>query len=345
MTDIIGWDIGGAHLKAARLSGGRITHALQVPCPLWQGMDHLERAFGEILQSFPAAGHHAVTMTGELADLFRSRADGVKRIAHCARAALAGDIAVYTTGRSGFVPPTRVARHVEDIAAANWHATASICARRWRNGLLVDIGSTTTDVIAFANGQVSALGYDDTVRLQSGELVYTGVVRTPVMAMARTADYLGASIPLMAEHFATAADVYRLTGELAKAADQSASADGRGKTLAASAARLARMIGRNGGDSGMDTWRALAASIRASQIGAIAQAVERVAKRARLGSGAPLVAAGVGAFAVRAIGAGLGRAVEDIASAVPSRQSMKTKVSQCAPAAAVAMLRQDLLSA
>jgi len=41
------------------------------------------------------------------------------------------------------------------------------------DALLVDIGSTTTDLVAVHNGRVQATGRSDFERLISGELVYT----------------------------------------------------------------------------------------------------------------------------------------------------------------------------
>ena len=46
MSTIVGWDIGGAHLKAARCDGGRIVDAVQVASPLRFGLAALEQGFG-----------------------------------------------------------------------------------------------------------------------------------------------------------------------------------------------------------------------------------------------------------------------------------------------------------
>ena len=46
---LIGWDIGGAHVKAARIDGGRVSGVVQVACPLWQGLDKLDAAVAEAL--------------------------------------------------------------------------------------------------------------------------------------------------------------------------------------------------------------------------------------------------------------------------------------------------------
>src|SRR3954468_13654218 len=78
---VLGWDIGGAHLKVAAADGnGKVVRVLCLPCPLWQGLDRLDSAIAHALSRMPAGAMHAVTMTGELSDVFRNRAHGVKSI-------------------------------------------------------------------------------------------------------------------------------------------------------------------------------------------------------------------------------------------------------------------------
>ena len=74
MDAVIGWDIGGAHVKAARVLAGRVAAAVQVPCPLWLGLDRLPTgAGGGAARASARHALHAATMTGELADAFASR--------------------------------------------------------------------------------------------------------------------------------------------------------------------------------------------------------------------------------------------------------------------------------
>ena len=83
MPETIGWDVGGAHLKAARIDAeGRLTHVVQRPCPLWQGFDHLRAAVRGVLAELqPTQGAlNAITMTGDMADCFATRAEGVAAI-------------------------------------------------------------------------------------------------------------------------------------------------------------------------------------------------------------------------------------------------------------------------
>src|SRR5262245_52527128 len=141
MRVVIGWDVGGAHLKAARAEGGCIVDAVQVASPLRLGLERLAQAFAEVKARIGSADLHVVTMTGELADTFSSRAEGVEALAALAARELAPAAVSLYAGRAGFVAPQDARGHVEDIASANWYASASLAARTVRSALLLDIGS------------------------------------------------------------------------------------------------------------------------------------------------------------------------------------------------------------
>ncbi len=297
---VIGWDIGGAHVKAALLRGGAVVDAAQWPCPLWQGLDHLEHVLAQARARWPALGEHAhaVTMTGEMVDLFAHREDGVQRIA----ALLAGHLPAprFFAGDGGWFGAAQAGVQWEQIASANWLATARHAARALpqHEGLLVDIGSTTTDLIAFRRGHVLTASRSDAQRLQHGELVYQGVVRTPLCALVQRIGWRGARLNVMNEFFATTADVYRLTGELDEAHDQHPSADNAPKDAAHTRARLARMIGLDERDGSAAQWLAFAQAWRAEQLAELRGQVERVVADHDLAQGATVVAAGCGAFLV-----------------------------------------------
>jgi probable H4MPT-linked C1 transfer pathway protein len=217
MSKTIGWDIGGAHLKMVVLDeSGAVLQVLQLPCSLWKGLNHLESAIYDALQAFkivPSRACHTITMTGELVDLFANRHAGVVEIANLATKLLGNDTLFYATN-VGFVRLERVSELSASIASANWHASASALAMHLQDALLIDIGSTTTDIIAISNSKVKSENLTDALRMADDSLVYTGVVRTPVMALAQKLVFEGAETNVAAEYFATMADVYCLTGEL-----------------------------------------------------------------------------------------------------------------------------------
>ncbi|HSS45818.1 MAG TPA: hydantoinase/oxoprolinase family protein [Burkholderiales bacterium] len=264
----VGWDLGGAHLKVALVDGaGRVCKAMQLPCPLWQGLQHLESAVAQVLGELnqPAA-LHALTMTGELADIFPNRSAGVTMLVEAMNSKLPhASLQVYA-GRSGFVTPAQAKQLAGEVASANWLATAELAAKRVRQALLIDIGSTTTDLVLLNSGKVHARGWNDHQRMAFDELIYSGVVRTPVMAVVSRVPFAGEWQGLMAEQFATMADVYRLTEELPEGADQLPAADGGGKTMPDSARRLARMLGRDLELAPLSIWQQLASYIAEQQL-------------------------------------------------------------------------------
>ncbi|WP_305907590.1 hydantoinase/oxoprolinase family protein [Methylomarinum sp. Ch1-1] len=342
---IIGWDIGGAHVKAALLDGeGSVVDVLLLPCPLWQGMAYLAEAVQTVLAHFSEPDcRHALTMTGELVDLFDSREQGVRRIIEAMLDYLQGkELAVYA-GRRGFLSPANLSEQdCLDIASMNWLASASLAARTIDAGLFVDIGSTTTDVLLLERGSVSAIGLTDYQRLVSAELVYTGIVRTAVMAVAQQALFNGQNMGLMAEYFATMADVYRITGELNEDHDLSDTADGGAKTAEASARRLSRMTGYEFESKDWPIWLEFARQIKAVQKQQIAAACRRQMQRTTPGDDFCFVGAGIGRFLVQEIAEQLGASYLDFNQLTKQDQSKAgIDSADCAPAVAVASLAAE----
>lgn len=342
--EIIGWDIGGAHLKVAVLRpNGAIVKVLQYPCPLWQGLETLHEAFGQLLPQLPAAPRlHALTMTGELVDLFSGREQGVTAIAETAAQVLGESKLRIFAARQGFLKLGQLhAGCIDAIASANWYASASYAASKVPDALLIDIGSTTTDIILLENSAVQSVGMTDFQRLASEELVYTGIVRTPVMAVAQHGVFGGQRVGLMAEYFATMADVYRLTGELDETHDQAPTADGAPKSVAASARRLARMIGCDFHAADLSQWIGFARSLRARQLQTIQHALERQLSR----SGAPpvtCIGAGVGRFLIERLARQLEYSYLDFDTLFPPLpHDAPLRCADCAPAVAVAALADN----
>lgn len=338
--EIVGWDIGGAHLKAAALNTDQtIERVWQQACPLWQGMQMLTQAFQSILQELPALPRwHVLTMTGELVDLFPGRAEGVRAIVAAAVEILTAEKVRIFAGKLGFIKPEYLHdRLIDDVASANWYASAAYAAAKVGNGLFIDIGSTTTDILLLADAAVQPLGTTDFARLGSGELVYTGIVRTPVMAISEQVVFQGQSVGLMAEYFAAMADVYRLTGELNAEHDQHATADGAPKTLAASARRLARMIGCDFREPELPLWIDLARSLRLLQLQKIRAASERQLSRVTQPANT-VVGAGIGRFLVKDLARQLNCSYLDFDALCPSLTASAMTCADCAPAAAVALL-------
>lgn len=345
-TNIIGWDIGGAHVKAAVVNpAGEIIAIYQQPCPLWKGLNQLQRAVTHILHEIPGApARHAVTMTGELVDLFADRDDGVRQIIATLTALLPPDRCWVYAGLQGFLAAGQLTvGHYPAVASANWLTSAAFAAQKVGSGLFVDIGSTTTDILLLNDGKVLAQGYTDYQRLVSGELIYTGIVRTAVMAVVQSAQDQGRDVGIMAEYFATMADVYRVTGELNELHDQTETADGAEKTIIASARRLSRMIGSDFSVEELPRWRQFAKNIRARQLQKIQQGCACRIQSMSVQKKQALIGAGVGRFLVKQIAQSLGAPYLDFSDLCPdSANQTGLTAADCAPAVAVAYLAREL---
>jgi probable H4MPT-linked C1 transfer pathway protein len=339
MTRVAGWDIGGAHLKLACVEDETVVHAAQLPCALWRGLDELRRALSEARDGLGPIDRHAVTMTGELTDLFPDRASGVAAILDVLAEFLpVSSLAAYSTS-GAFVSVQQASAAPNLIASANWHASSRYLANRLHNGLLVDIGSTTTDIVPFMQARVAARGATDVERLATGELIYTGVVRTPLAAIAQEIAFGGRMVGVMAEFFATAADAHRLAGTLPEGADLQTTADNRGKSLPESRARLARMIGMDASAAPEAAWRHLAESFVRRQAVSIEMAVDRVLSASDFPGDVPVIGAGTGRFLAEELARRFRRPYRAFGDNIEAASlRLRSLASDIAPAVAVALL-------
>ena len=237
---VVGLDIGGANIKVAGADGQTGVRGFDI----WKMPDRLPAVLGGLLGRFAKIDVIAVTMTAELADCFATKAEGVdmvlRAVEECAGST---PIFVWQTGAE-FVTPA-VARDIPLlVAAANWHALATWVGRMVPESaaVLIDVGTTTTDVIPLLAGVPVSHGLTDRERLQSGELVYSGVRRTPLCAIAHSVPFRSGHCPLAAEFFATTLDVYLTLGEIPENPDDCSTANGKPATRAAAHDRLARAI-------------------------------------------------------------------------------------------------------
>ncbi len=236
---VVGLDVGGANLK---VSDGA-TQAVTLPFPLWEHPKQLGHALSQIFAGLGAFDCLAVTMTGELADCFASKTEGVDAILGTVESVVQVPVMVWQTGGE-FMTPAEAREFTTLVAAANWHALATWAGRMVpeTTGLLIDMGSTTTDIIPLANGLPDPTGRTDVERLLSGELRYTGSRRTPVCAVLPAVPFQDRLCPLAAETFATMGDVYLILGDVPPDPTDHATADHRPRTREAALQRLARML-------------------------------------------------------------------------------------------------------
>jgi probable H4MPT-linked C1 transfer pathway protein len=301
-------DIGGANIKAAHSSGRGVSRAFA----LWKRPADLSIVLAEVAREFPPATHLLVTMTAELCDCFRTRREGVIHVLHALASALPGlPIQVWCLdGR--FHPVESVLLGPLLAASSNWLALATVVARMVGPGvsLLIDIGSTTSDLIPLRDGEVVVAGRTDAERLGSGELVYAGVRRTAVSALADRLPYRGRDTRLAAELFATTLDVTLVRGETLENPLDLDTADGRAATIANARARLARMVGTDVEGFTDDDAKLLADAADEALVARLMEAADQACVQ-RWGKPSTLVVSGSGEFlasrVAHRLGSGAGR--------------------------------------
>jgi probable H4MPT-linked C1 transfer pathway protein len=269
-------------------------------------------------------------MTAELSQMFRFKRDGVRFVLDAVDAAFPGAIIRVYAVDGRFLSVAEAIGAPLLVAAANWAATARIVAQSVPDSLLIDIGTTSTDIIPIVSGEVAALGWTDPDRLASGELVYSGAVRTPVEALAASVPFKGGEIGLSAEGFALSGDVHVWRGDLPSADYSAPTPDGRPATRQFAGERLARAICADREMVDESDVTAIADALAAAQIARIAAAIEIV--RARHLSLRAAVVTGLGAFIAERAARHAGLDVVSLASALGDG------AARCAPAASVALL-------
>lgn len=350
LVDYLGWDVGGVHLKLSILrpsaADGAMLCSLVEPFEIWRAPASLEGRLRSMLNDSWARAElrgpplavagHAVTMTAELSDAFPGRPQGVRAIVAACVAALA-DAPMHVFDLEGrFVPPEEAMERPLTVAAANWLATACLAAPLASPALLMDVGSTTTDIVPLALGRPLPAGRTDTERLTSGELVYTGLLRTPPSSLTSEVPLRGGLCRVSTEYFAITADVYRVLGRIGDAGYTVATPDGRGKGIGDSLARMARLVCADPGDLREDEVVAIARFLEERQIERIAAAVRQVLSRFREVRFGEAIVAGAGAFLAEAAAARAGLRSRRLAELLPGLGEQAWDVA--APSAALALL-------
>src|SRR5438132_1006336 len=152
---ILGWDVGGANLKAAHIRevGQWEPTVLERPFELWREPHRLPALLADTADRLGGASTMAVTMTAELADCFATKREGVAFVLDAFRTAFP-KIDPWIYGVDGRFRSAEAARQQPlEVAAANWMASATLVARTFSDALLIDVGSTTADVIPIIAGR------------------------------------------------------------------------------------------------------------------------------------------------------------------------------------------------
>jgi (4-(4-[2-(gamma-L-glutamylamino)ethyl]phenoxymethyl)furan-2-yl)methanamine synthase len=330
---ILGLDIGGANLKAAT----NTRETASVPFALWRQPEQLASELKKLVSCFQNVEEFAITMTGELCDCFATKADGVNHILTAVQSiSRSYPIRVWSTSQR-FLTVEEARQNHRQVAAANWHALATFVGSYNPRGtsLLIDIGSTTTDLIPILDGIPHSIGLTDPIRLEAEELLYSGVRRTPICAFT--------GLDIATELFATTLDAYLLLGLIPESAETD-TADGRVATKAKAHSRMARMYCGDAEEIPPAQTEDLAQQVYRLQKKQLERALDRQSRRLRelqlesLGTSRVAILSGSGEFLVQQVL----RSHQDLfTDSISLTERLGEKLAAAAPAYAVAVLAAE----
>jgi len=245
---VLGYDVGGANTKAVLVcvkKGELLNAEVAVKYfPIWKQPEKLADVLLTLKNHLGTNKIDGVglTMTAELSDVYTTKREGVHQILSCILKVFP-DVPVYVLNSNAEITTLDVAKKEPlGVAAANWAATGWLVAKKLKNCVIVDVGSTSTSIIPIVKGKVLARGKTDLDKLICGELVYTGSLRTNVAAIVHSIPIRNGVAGVSSELFALSGDVNLVLGNITKKDYSSETADGRGKTIPEALARLARVI-------------------------------------------------------------------------------------------------------
>jgi hypothetical protein len=286
-SKVIGLDIGGANTKLASSDGAIVElHYL----PLWKNTQ-LPEVLKEIAQRLQPE-KVAVVMTGELADCFEDKKQGIGFIKSCVDSAFGLSKASYINSTGRFQNETD---DIRKLAAANWAASAGLIGKEIGDCVFVDVGSTTSDIIPILSGEHKA-GLTDFERLVRSELVYAGTLRTNLASLLEKVKLGQIWCRTASELFATTADAYLLLGKIDENMYTCETADGAGRRKIDAMRRLARLVCADLSEIQEEEIYEIAAQVKEKQISILAEAISEVAEKNGLKR---VAAAGLGEFLIK----------------------------------------------
>jgi hypothetical protein len=241
---ILGLDIGGANTKYTSLDEGygeKILEQKTIPLELYKTPESLAPMLKKIIRDTKPTDI-AITMTAELCDIFHNRNSGVFWIIDQLYSVCTEIPLYFFSIEGGFIQPPINQRMAPLVASANWAATVWWLSTLVEDAIVVDIGSTTTDILPIKGGKSAVLGRNDFERSRYGELVYCGYLRTHPMAVTSSVNIDGVVTPICPEYFSTMGDLHLILGEIDSNAYTIATPDGGPKSKRGAMARLSRLF-------------------------------------------------------------------------------------------------------
>ena len=310
---IVGWDIGAANVKASWIVTELKPSPVRVvsrPFEIWKEKERLPEVLNEVFEALVGKGNApevmGITTTAELSDVFATKREGVAFVFESVQSCFP-EIPCHAFSLSGkFVPLKEAGDRLLEFAASNWMASAQWTARKFPDCLLVDVGSTTTDILPILKGTVAAQGATDMARLALGELVFTGALRTNLAAVVQTVPVAGQMCRVASEYFAITGDVHLILGNLHPKDYCCSTPDGQAPSMESARRRLARIVCADTEMLSPSEIDEIARFTFDRQVQQIADGLNQVISRFPLLRNYPVINVGMGSFLGRAASGRLG---------------------------------------
>ena len=281
---VAGFDIGGANTDLAIIDFEN-DEIKEIKTdfeylPMWSDNSRLGSILIDLiegicpLEEIDAVG---ISMTAELVDAFETKTEGVLDIATTCEKLFECPVAYISVDK--VLSLAELVQNPIGVAAANWIATSQIIAEIEKDCIFVDTGSTTTDIIPIKDGRECAKGRTDFERSATGELVYTGTLRTNLTSFVDSVPLNGNEYRVASELFASTADVYNVLGLISEDDFSCATCDGAGKSKEESARRISRILCADLDILSKEDILEIADYIHKAQVKQIAEGLEEVSKR------------------------------------------------------------------
>ncbi|VAX18127.1 hypothetical protein MNBD_NITROSPINAE01-898 [hydrothermal vent metagenome] len=295
---VLGLDIGGAHIKYAVAQNQKaLLKRKIIPFEIYRTPKKLAPLLKAICKEVKPSAI-ALSMTGELADVFVTRREGVKFILNAAVDAFGGNAINVLTVKGSFVSVSVAMKQTELVSAANFMATVLYTASIVDNSVVVDIGSTTTDILPVINWSPAILAHDDLGRLKSGELFYGGYLRTNASSVLQEISIGKTKVGTCPEFFATVGDAHLYSGDITAKDYTCQTPDGGPKTKRGAGIRLARLILSDPQTLSAKEIESIARQIVKAQTEKIADAIKKLIVKRKM-QNAKILLTGAGAKVYR----------------------------------------------
>ena len=289
----LGIDIGGAHIKIVGLDQFQNICLIKYrKCYLWKNPKKLKQEV-TFINSLSNNKNIlcGVTMTAELCDIFPDRLTGAKLILNeCKKI----KFKTFLYSKSDKVFEKLQSNNLSNLMSMNWHSIGKYLTHFVKNALIIDLGSTTTDFICIKNGKIMNKAFNDFKRLSNGEILYTGLMRTPLFAIKKNVKYKSKNISIIPEYFSNTSDIYRINKKIKKEFDIDDETDFSDKNVIGSYKRIARSFGMDYHSKDKFFIKKLSENIMNEQLNTINKNTEKLLKKFNMKKKSLIILSGIG---------------------------------------------------